>query len=181
MTLQEIMTARMAGGPGCCQANRDGLMCGCVREADPEAEGRPGFVSEPIGFVQNTATSRDIEVVCTAPDVGTSAQKPTSGNSPLHPIPGVGPDAPIATNAAGGKQSHSPYRCDLLPAKAVLAVAKILKYGADRYAPNNWRKIDRADHLNHATTHILAHLAGDTSDDHLEHAACRLLMALETE
>lgn len=94
-------------------------------------------------------------------------------------IAGVGPDAETITNAAGAKQSNSPYRCDLLPPKAVLSVAKVLKYGADKYGANNWRGIPIDDHLNHALTHILAFNAGDKQDDHLEHAACRLLMALE--
>lgn len=96
-------------------------------------------------------------------------------------IAGVGPDAPLAENARGGKQSASPYRADLLPAKAVLDVSRILAIGAKRYAPNNWRKIDQADHLNHALVHILSHMAGDRQDEHLEHAACRMLMALETD
>ena len=94
-------------------------------------------------------------------------------------VAGVGPDAPTVINAAGGKQSGSPYRADLLPALAVLAVAGVLKHGADRYGADNWRVIPAVDHLNHALVHIFAWLAGDKSDDHLEHAACRVLMGLE--
>lgn len=94
-------------------------------------------------------------------------------------VAGVGKDAPTTVNAAGGKQSDSPYRCDLLPAQAVLAVAAVLKHGADKYGPNNWRAIPIGDNLNHALTHVLAYLAGDTQDDHLEHAACRILFALD--
>jgi hypothetical protein len=96
-------------------------------------------------------------------------------------IEGVGPDAPIVANEKGARQSASPFRCDLLPPKAVLAVAKVLKYGADKYGDNNWRGIPLKDHLNHALTHLLAFQAGDTQDAHLEHAACRLLMALESD
>lgn len=98
-----------------------------------------------------------------------------------YPIANLSPDAPMTTNEAGGKQSALPYRCDLLPAKAVLAVSAVLCKGAIKYDPNNWRKISRDEHINHAMTHILALLAGDTQDDHLDHAACRLLMALEME
>ncbi len=94
-------------------------------------------------------------------------------------IAGVGPDAPTITNESGAKQSALPYRCDLLPASATLAVAKVLGHGAAKYGANNWRGIPVEDHLNHALTHIFAHLAGDKSDDHLDHAACRMLMALE--
>lgn len=94
-------------------------------------------------------------------------------------IKGVGKDAPIATNAAGGKQSATPYRCDLLPPHATLAVAEVLAEGAAKYCANNWHKIAVEDHLNHALAHIFADRAGDTQDAHLEHAACRLLMALD--
>lgn len=96
-------------------------------------------------------------------------------------VQGVGPDAPIVTNEAGGKQSGSPYRCDLLPPLAALQVASVLKHGADKYGPNNWKKIPTGDHLNHALAHVLAWLAGDRQDDHLGHFACRAMMALETE
>lgn len=94
-------------------------------------------------------------------------------------INGIGPDAPTTTNANGGKQSATPFRCDLLPPLATLAVAEVLASGAAKYGANNWHAITVEEHLNHAMGHQLAYLAGDTQDDHLEHAACRLLMALE--
>lgn len=94
-------------------------------------------------------------------------------------IDGVGTDAPIVENAQGGKQSASPYRVDLLPPKATLAVSAVLAIGAKKYAKNNWKLIPIDDHLNHALVHALAYLAGDTSDDHMGHFACRAMMALE--
>lgn len=87
----------------------------------------------------------------------------------------------VVTNSAGAKQSRTEYRCDLLPVKATLAVAEVLKNGAAKYGDNNWRGITTPDHLNHALIHIFAHLAGDTQEPHLSHAACRVLMALETQ
>jgi hypothetical protein len=94
-------------------------------------------------------------------------------------VEGVGADAPTVVNEAGAKQSATLYRADLLPAAATLAVAGVLKHGADKYGDNNWRGIPVDDHLNHAMVHVFAYLAGDKQDDHLEHAACRMLMALE--
>lgn len=94
-------------------------------------------------------------------------------------IEGVGKDAPVTVNAAGGKQSHCPYRVDLFPPRAALAVSAVLKHGADKYGENNWHLITVGENLNHALTHIFAFLAGDGSDDHLEHAACRVLFALD--
>lgn len=94
-------------------------------------------------------------------------------------VKGVSPDAPIITNDKGAKQSASPYRCDLLPAQATLRVAEVLAYGAAKYGDNNWRGIPLSDHINHVLTHLFAFLAGDVSDDHLGHAGCRMMMALE--
>lgn len=94
-------------------------------------------------------------------------------------IHGVGKDEPTVTNANGAKQSKLPYRADLYPPRSFLRVSGVLEYGARKYAPNNWLGIPVEDHLNHALVHIMAHLAGDTSDDHLGHATCRMTMALE--
>lgn len=95
------------------------------------------------------------------------------------PVEGVGPDAPVVVNGQGGRQSHSPYRCDLLPPRATLDVAEVLSQGAAKYGAFNWHKIGVPEHLNHLLAHVFAHLAGDGSDAHLSHAACRALMALE--
>lgn len=65
--------------------------------------------------------------------------------------------------------------------KSILDIGKVLQYGAERYAPNNWRLIPREEHLNHALIHLVALLAGDTQDDHKEHAMCRLHMAIATQ
>lgn len=94
-------------------------------------------------------------------------------------VDGVGADAPVAVNANGGRQSALPYRSDLFPPAAFLAVAKVLEHGARKYGERNWRLIPVGEHLNHALTHLFAYQAGDGSDDHLEHAACRIAMALE--
>lgn len=93
-------------------------------------------------------------------------------------IEGVGKDAPIETNEKGGKQSYIPYAFHLIDPKAILALAKVLAEGERKYGRDNWRKISTESHLNHALTHIYAHLGGDTQDEHLEHAFCRLMMAL---
>ena len=84
----------------------------------------------------------------------------------MHPITTVTPDL-------------LPYRSDLLPPRALLEVARVLKAGSERYGVDAWRRIPAPEHLNHALTHLLALLAGDTTEPHLAHAACRLLFALD--
>ena len=95
-------------------------------------------------------------------------------------IKGMGQGAVVVTDdVTGAKQSEVHYRCDLIPACAILAVAEVLKTGASKYGDNNWVPIGIEDHLNHALIHIFAWLSSDTEEDHLANAACRLLMALE--
>jgi hypothetical protein len=96
-------------------------------------------------------------------------------------IADLSPDAPTAINEHSGRQSSLPYRCDLLPPRALLHEAEILARGAAKYGVDNWRKIGVREHVNHALTHLLAMLAGDGQDDHLGHATCRCLMALEMQ
>lgn len=92
--------------------------------------------------------------------------------------PNLGKDAPITTNASGGKQSDPCCAFHLLDAHAMMALANVTYEGAKKYARDNWRLISKEEHINHALTHLFAHLAGDRQDDHLEHALCRVMMAL---
>jgi hypothetical protein len=94
-------------------------------------------------------------------------------------VAGVGTDAPIVVNERGAKQSHSPYRVDLSPPLATLHIAEVLGAGARKYGRWNWLGIPLHDQLNHALVHAFAYLAGDRSDDHIGHFACRAMMALE--
>jgi hypothetical protein len=96
-------------------------------------------------------------------------------------ILGVGPDAMTIQNEQGGKQADLPYAFHLIDSKALFALANVMDEGAKKYERDNWRKIDTESHLNHAISHIYAYLAGDTQDKHLEHAFCRLMMAVATK
>jgi hypothetical protein len=42
-----------------------------------------------------------------------------------------------------------------------------------------WRHQSVAEHVRHAAAHLAAWEAGDRDEDHLGHAACRMLMALQ--
>jgi len=87
------------------------------------------------------------------------------------------PDAPTHTNDRGGSQSLVPARFDLIDAKALFEVARVLYEGAEKYGKDNWRLIPVEDHINHNIMHAYAYLAGDRSDDHLSHMTCRSIFA----
>lgn len=93
----------------------------------------------------------------------------------------VSPTAPITTNEQGGSQSHVPVRFDLIDGRAMFAMASVLHEGAEKYGPNNWRKIPIEDHLNHLIMHAYAYLAGDRTDEHLSHIMCRAMFAQGVE
>lgn len=95
-------------------------------------------------------------------------------------INGVASDEKVS-NELGGKQSKLEYRFDLIDTIAIFQLANVLHRGEVEYGKDNWRKIDTESHLNHALSHIYAYLAGDTQDNHLSHAFCRLMMSIGVE
>ncbi|MCM3257042.1 DUF5664 domain-containing protein [Paenibacillus lautus] len=96
-------------------------------------------------------------------------------------VKGVGKDAPTVTNEQGGKQSEVLYRFDLLDPLAMFEMTKVLKYGAEKYGADNWRRIPVEEHLNHMIIHAYAYLAGDNTDEHLSHIMCRAMFAQAVE
>lgn len=96
-------------------------------------------------------------------------------------VKGVGPTEPIEADGKGYKTSRTPYRFDLMPGAALLHMAEIMAIGAESHGENNWKRGTVEDHLNKMLTHAFAHLAGDTTDDHLGHLAWRAMAALEIQ
>lgn len=107
--------------------------------------------------------------------------KADPGHSPL--IEGMDSEREIQTNDAGGKQHARPYRSEALPPLAILAVSNVRWKAHEEhgYDDENYKLIDRREHVGRAITHLFSWLYGDTSNDHLAHAATRVLFALEEE
>lgn len=92
------------------------------------------------------------------------------------------------TQPEGRKLDAGKPRFDLMPLHAYKAVVDVLTYGAGKYAPENWRKVDgwRWRYYRAALGHIYAWAVGERLDaesglPHLAHAVCCLLFILELD
>jgi len=87
-------------------------------------------------------------------------------------------EAETITYDNGASESKTELRFDLIPPDEIATIAKVLGQGAVKYGDDNWKALPTWTHLNHALQHIFAYLANDKSDDHLSHAATRLIFAM---
>jgi hypothetical protein len=88
----------------------------------------------------------------------------------------------------GKKYDGGKPRMDLLPPNAIMEVAKVLAFGAEKYAPENWRKLEDLQnrYTGASLRHVFAHMDKERLDkethlSHLAHAICCLLFKLEIE
>ena len=68
--------------------------------------------------------------------------------------------------------------------RALRVVENVIAYqlAIGRYPDGEtWRTVPPEEHLRHARAHLELLARGDGSEPHLEHATCRVLMALENE
>lgn len=73
-------------------------------------------------------------------------------------------------------------RMDLLPACAIIRLAKHYENGAKKYAERNWEKgIPTHSFIDSALRHIMNYLDGQTDEDHLCAAAWNLMCCMWTE
>ena len=88
--------------------------------------------------------------------------------------------------SSGKKFDSKKPRAELLPPRALLEVASVLGFGAEKYSENNWEKLENLEsrYTGAALRHILALMSGEKLDPetgmpHEAHAVCCLLFILE--
>lgn len=88
----------------------------------------------------------------------------------------------------GRKDDNGKTRYDLLPWAGLSLVAQVLTKGAEKYAPDNWRKVEgwRWRYFRAAIGHLIAWWRGEKLDSewglpHLAHAVCCVLFLLELD
>lgn len=107
--------------------------------------------------------------------------------SELSPIPSFKPFAGVEdVPTAGSKHDSGKPLMGAVPPNALLAVAKVLTFGAEKYGRDNWRQVENAEtrYLDAAMRHINAYQRGELADpesgeSHLAHALCSLMFMLE--
>lgn len=94
----------------------------------------------------------------------------------------------IVKEPQGVKHDTKKPRWTLVPWASVSAIVEVLEYGAQKYAPDNWRKVEngRERYANAALRHIMAWLGGERCDPesglpHLAHAGCCILFLLDVD
>jgi len=83
----------------------------------------------------------------------------------------------------GLKYDEDKLRWDLLPYDALEKIVEILTYGAKKYSPNNWQKVESNRYYAAMMRHMVAELKGEDCDQesgllHLSHLACNAIFLL---
>lgn len=86
----------------------------------------------------------------------------------------------------GVKHDSGKPRWDLLPFSAVNELAKVLEFGARKYSPDGWRRVEglKARYIAAGLRHVAAFATGEELDKesglhHLAHALCCFAFVLE--
>lgn len=133
----------------------------------------PSLAYDELGFDDMTIAHRSPACKC---DTDVSQPAPMTDGE-LH--------APVGQKHDQGKPRYS-----LIPSGSLEAIVDVLEYGANKYAPDNWKHVENARerYYNASMRHIQSWWSGEQNDPetglpHLAHAVCSLmfLMALKGE
>ena len=93
--------------------------------------------------------------------------------------------SPQVEETTGRKYDAGKAQPSLLPSGPILEISKVLAFGAKKYAPENWKKVEsgKRRYTDAMLRHILAWMGGEKMDEesglhHLAHAGCCLLFVL---
>lgn len=82
----------------------------------------------------------------------------------------------------GQKDDKDKNRLDLIEPEFIEGVGKVLTFGANKYEPNNWQKVEDAEDRYYAAAlrHLIAWRKGEKTDpesglSHLDHVACNIM------
>lgn len=89
---------------------------------------------------------------------------------------------------SGNKDDNGKLPIGLVDPQFIKDVAAVLQFGAKKYAPDNWKKVEGAEgrYYDALQRHLLDHQAGEIKDPesdltHLQHAACNVMFLLYFE
>lgn len=90
-----------------------------------------------------------------------------------------------ALKPKGVKYDAGKPQWSLVPFKAFSEVVEVLTYGANKYSPDNWKKVPNARqrYIDAGFRHFAAYAGGEKNDEetgmsHLAHAMCCMLFLL---
>lgn len=94
----------------------------------------------------------------------------------------------MSMSEPGVKHDQGKLQYRLMPVVVLREIVKVLTFGAQKYAPDNWRKVEnrRERYTDALFRHIEAWRAGERQDPesgchHLAHAACCLVFLMTEE
>ena len=94
----------------------------------------------------------------------------------------------MTNNNPGRKNDQGKNRLDLIEPEFIEGVGEVLTFGAEKYEPNNWQKVEDPEDRYYAAAlrHLMAWRKGEATDEesglsHLKHAATNLMFLLHFE
>lgn len=88
----------------------------------------------------------------------------------------------------GVKNDEGKNRLDLIEPEFIEGVGEVLTFGAEKYEPNNWQKVENPEDRYYAAAlrHLMAYRKGSKPDpesglSHLKHAATNIMFLMHFE